>query len=249
MNSARIRWLWVLVFCLTLPAGVIISTHLARRSFERVKLRGQTIRVKGYAERDIVSDLARWRAGIVVRDEELASGYRKLESQRAELLQLLASNGFPSEQVGIAPVSISNLYERTKEGDRTDKVIGHRLTQYFAISSEDVASVARVARTSSDLIRSGIHLDADSPEYLYTKLESLKLEMLNEASANARERANQLVSHTAPALGPLRSASQGVFQITPRFSTEVSNYGINDTSSMEKTIKAVVTMEYALPEE
>jgi len=248
MTGSKIRWLWVLVFCLTLPAGVVLSTHLARSSFEKVKLRGQTITVKGYAERNIVSDLARWRVGITVRNTDLAAGYKILESQRAELMQNLDANGFPADKVGVAPVSISNLYERTAEGERTDTVIGYVLSQSFAVSSENVERVAQAARASSDLIRSGIQLEAESPEYLYTKLEGLKLEMLNEASANARQRAEQLVGPSAAGLGPLRSASQGVFQITPRFSTDVSDYGVNDTSSIQKTIKAVVTMEYALPE-
>jgi hypothetical protein len=246
MTSAKVRWLWVLVFCLTLPTAVVLSTNLARRSFERVKLRGQTITVKGYAERSITSDLARWQVGITVRDDDLASGYRTLEAQRAQLTEFLAANGFPAETVGVSPVDISNIYARNEKGERTDQVTGYVLGQDFGVSSPDVGRIAAVAQGASDLIRSGIRLNARSPEYLYTKLDELKLQMLNEASANARERAEQLVSHSTSTLGPLRSASQGVFQITPAFSTDVSDYGVNDTSSIQKAIKAVVTMEYAL---
>jgi hypothetical protein len=46
--------------------------------------------------------------------------------------------------------------------------------------------------------------------------------------------------------GPLRYARQGVFQVTPANSAEVSDYGRNDTTSREKSIKAVATIRYAI---
>lgn len=36
------------------------------------------------------------------------------------------------------------------------------------------------------------------------------------------------------------------FQITPVYSTEVSGYGVLDTSSVEKSIKAIVDAEFAV---
>jgi uncharacterized protein len=70
--------------------------------------------------------------------------------------------------------------------------------------------------------------------------------MLSEAAGNARERARRMVEGTGSRLGPVRSATQGVFQITPAFSTEVSDGGENDTTSIGKLIKAVVTVEFAI---
>ena len=70
--------------------------------------------------------------------------------------------------------------------------------------------------------------------------------MLERATANARERVEKLLSASHAHVGELRSASQGVFQITPAYSTDVSDYGINDTTTIDKSIKAVVTIEYAI---
>ena len=42
-----------------------------------------------------------------------------------------------------------------------------------------------------------------------------------------------------------RSASDGVYQVTPRDSTDVSDYGINDTSTRDKDVTAVVTATFA----
>jgi hypothetical protein len=72
------------------------------------------------------------------------------------------------------------------------------------------------------------------------------MELLAEASANACERASRLAGPSRAKLGPMRSASQGVFQVTPVHSNQVSDYGENDTSSRVKIMRAVVTMGYGL---
>src|SRR4029077_8073817 len=96
------------------------------------------------------------------------------------------------------------------------------------------------------LIQDGIAFTSNAPEYYFTKLDDLKIQMLGQATKDARERAEQLAVNSRSKVGALRSASQGVFQITPPFSTEVSNTGQSDTTSIDKSIKALVTVEYAI---
>jgi hypothetical protein len=47
-------------------------------------------------------------------------------------------------------------------------------------------------------------------------------------------------------IGSVRSARMGVLQITPADSNEVSDTGMNDTSSLEKDITAVVNVGFAV---
>ncbi|MCE9590980.1 MAG: SIMPL domain-containing protein [Planctomycetes bacterium] len=246
MSNARVNFFLLVVFGLTLPVSVVVSTNLARRSFEKVRLRDQTITVKGFAERPITSDLAKWGTAISARKPELTAAYADLEKGRARLLEYLAGHGFKKEDVWAAPVSIMQQFVRDKDGRMTNTIEFYAVRQYFTITTKDVSLVAKVASGSADLIREGIELEGESPSYLYTKLDEAKLEMIAEAVANARARAESLVKGSGSRLGPLRSASQGVFQITPAHSTDVSGSGVNDTSSVDKVIKAVVTQEYAL---
>ncbi|HOG24446.1 MAG TPA: SIMPL domain-containing protein, partial [Candidatus Omnitrophota bacterium] len=44
----------------------------------------------------------------------------------------------------------------------------------------------------------------------------------------------------------MRSARMGVFQITPVNSTSVSDWGENDTSSVEKKVTAVVNASFSI---
>lgn len=244
MSTARINLFWLIIFTLTLPIAVVLSTNLARKSFERVKMDGQTVTVKGYAELPITSDHAEWSTRIVERDADLTKAYTNLENKRERLLDYLNQHGFPTSQVTLGPVDISELRTRDAKGNYTNNIEYFVLRQRFSIASNDVQRIAGAARGAGDLIRDGINLDSSSPSYLYTKLDEKKLEMLEQATANARERAQLLVGGSGTTLGPMRSASQGVFQITSAFSNEVSSGGYNDTSSLEKVVKAVVTVEY-----
>ncbi|MCC6578797.1 MAG: SIMPL domain-containing protein [Phycisphaeraceae bacterium] len=247
MSTSRFhQWFWLIVVGLTLPVSVVLSTNLARRSFEKVKLRDQTITVKGYAERKIQSDRASWSLSIVAREAELVPAYSELETGRDAVFAFLREHGFKPEDLPLSPVDITVLHPLDKEGNALNAIEGYVLRQQLSLTSEDVDKVARTARDASDLIRQNVELESESPQFICSRLNDLKLEMLGEATANARQRAELLVSHSHSRLGALRGASQGVFQITPAYSSEVSDSGINDQSTVSKAIKAVVTVEYAI---
>ncbi len=96
------------------------------------------------------------------------------------------------------------------------------------------------------LLERGIGVSAGSLQYVSTELTEAKLDALAAATEDARRRAEILVKGLGGKLGPMRSTSLGVYQITPRDSTDVSDYGINDTSSREKDVNAVVTATFAV---
>ena len=134
----------------------------------------------------------------------------------------------------------------TEQGVSTHTIEGYVLTQAVGLDSEDVALVNRISKESTALIRDGIAFESSDPDYYYTKLDGLKIEMLGLAAEDARARAEQLAAKSGARLGVLRNASQGVFQITPAYSTATSGYGMYDTSTIVKAIKSVVTVEYAI---
>jgi uncharacterized protein len=245
-GSKRLSVLWLVIFGLTLPLSVIVSTNLARRSFEKVVIRRQTISVKGYAQRPITSDRATWSTRVTARAPDMVAAYANLEKSRDQLLAFLRQHGFEGDAVGLSEVNIAAQYRPDENGHRTNQIEMYVVQQDFGLGSSDVTLIAKVAREASALIRQGVELQSQPPQYQYTKLEEIKLQMLGEATGNGRQRAEQLVNHSNSRLGPLRSASQGVFQITPLFSTETSGEGINDTSTIDKMIKAVVTLEYGI---
>jgi hypothetical protein len=246
MSGSKLVFIWLVIFGITLPLSVVLSTQLARRSFEKVQIRGQTITVKGYAERPIKSDFALWAASIDTRNADLVAAYKKLDADRAKVLAYLASKGFKGDGVQQFEVSILKRMKRDEKGNLTNAIEFYELSQRVQIYSNDVLQLSTVARDSAGLIQDGVELAAEPPRYFYTKLDDMKLTMLAEASQNARDRAEKLITGGSSTVGELKSASQGVFQITPPLTTETSGSGENDTSSIDKVIKAVVTCEYEI---
>ena len=72
------------------------------------------------------------------------------------------------------------------------------------------------------------------------------MEMLAEATRDARTRAEQIAQQGGRQLGPLDTAEMGVIQIAPIYSGQTSWEGMNDTTALEKTITAVVSATFAL---
>lgn len=246
ISSSYMNLVWLVGFALTLPAAVVISTQLARRSFEKVRIRDQVINVKGYAEQRIRSDQAMWSATLTTRGKTLPEAYEKLEASRERFMKFFEEHAFTRDRVGQSSVSINTFFVRDEKGNQTTEVAEHSLSQRFSVQTEAIERVEAVARDAGALIGEGMELEGYSPVYLYTKLDDLKLALLEAAAKNGRERAERLVEASSGRLGKLRSASQGVFQITPPGSTEVSSVGQNDTSSLEKVVKAVVSLEFGI---
>ena len=71
-------------------------------------------------------------------------------------------------------------------------------------------------------------------------------EVSRQATENAKKRAESMAKASGNKIGSIRSARMGVFQITPVNSFDVSDYGMNDTTSLEKKVNAVVNVEFAI---
>jgi hypothetical protein len=236
----------LLLLGLALAAGLVIAAAVVGSSLERIKLAGDKITVKGYAEEKVVSDAGTWRATVTVRAGDLQSGYRELEADSARVLQLLASVAGESAAVTATPVNARPQYEIGPGGVQTGRVAGYELDRNFELSSGDVALIGKVAAQASTLISDGVNVNSWPPQYFYNDLNAVKVRLIGAATRDAQQRAEQFAAGSGVTVGALRSASQGVFQITRPNSTETADYGSYDTSTVEKIVKAVVTVEYAV---
>ena len=112
--------------------------------------------------------------------------------------------------------------------------------------STNVGEISQIAREATELINQGILIESTAPKYYYTKIGDLKVEMLGEAAKDAKDRAEKIASSTGNSIGSIRSAKMGVLQITAADSTDVSDYGVYDTSTIEKDMTAVVNVSFAV---
>ncbi len=236
----------LLMLGLTLALGIIISSLVVTGTLKEIKTSDQTITVKGYAEKSIISDLAIWSGTVTVRSTDLVDAYSKLERDMGKFNQYLKSKGIKPDKIQNTAVQTSKVFKMTDDGKYTNYIIGYELYQDVNISSDDVFLIQQISNEATSLIKDGIEINSNMPQYFYTKLNDLKIKMLGEAAKDAKARADQLGENTGSKVGSLKYASQGVFQITSENSTTVSDWGEYDVSSIKKTIKAVVTVNFSI---
>ena len=106
--------------------------------------------------------------------------------------------------------------------------------------------ISQIAREATELINQGILIESNAPRFYYTAIGDLKIEMLGEAAKDAKERALRIAESTGDSIGSVRSAKMGVMQITAADSTDVSDYVVYDTSTIEKDMTAVVNVSFAI---
>ncbi len=229
-----------------LAITIFACTLVVTGAIKDIKFGQGTLYVKGCAEKEIKSDFATWHGSISATDDTKIGAYDKLEGNLNTLRRYLENAGVPLDQVELSPIYVSENYKINDKGKTTNIIESYTLRQEFSMATANISLIAKVSQDITSLIKEGLSIYSGSPQYLYLKIDELKIAMLGEAAKDAYQRATELVSKSHARVGTLRSAQQGVFQITPAYSTSVSDYGEYDTSSIAKRIKAVVTMEYAI---
>jgi hypothetical protein len=231
---------------LALAVGLVMSSIIFGWFYSKTKRGDEAITVTGSAKKRITSDLVLWNAGVSAQGPALADAYKQLSDSIPRIKQYLLSKGIPEDQMTVSAITTTPQKRADTNGNETSEIIGYTLLQQIEVRSNDVAKVAQVAREATELINQGILIESKPPQYYYTQIGDLKVEMLGEAAKDAKERAEKIASSTGNSIGAVRSARMGVLQITAADSTDVSDYGVYDTSTIEKDMTAVVNISFAV---
>lgn len=229
-----------------LAIGLIISSLILGWSYKNSKKGDEAITVTGSAKKRITSDLVLWSAGVSSQAPQLADAYKQLSNDIPKIKQYLLSKGIPEDQMTVSSISTTTIKRMDTEGGETSEITGYSLSQQIEVRSTDVQKIAAVSRVATELINQGILIESAAPRYYYTKIGDLKIEMLGEAAKDAKERAERIASSTGNSIGSVKSAKMGVLQITAADSTDVSDYGVFDTTTIEKDMTAVVNVSFAV---
>ncbi len=242
---------------LLISLGLIASTIIGSQTYFTVKSFDNSITVTGSAERTVTSDRAKWTAGFSRSTgiEDFKAGNDGMQKDLTTVKQLFKDRGIADSDVTVQAPSVTPVcegqgslgYDKLGQNCGSNKTVGYTIQQTVIVESNEVDKVTKLSQEASGaLSNSGIMFTTGSLEYYFSKLDDLKLEMLGEATNNAQARAQKILDATHTKLGGLQNAGMGVFQVTPVNSTEVSDYGTYDTSSIDKKITAIVHASFKL---
>lgn len=230
----------------TLAIGLVLSSIVLGWSYTRVKKGDEAVTVTGSARKRIKSDLVVWNAGVSSQAAKLSDAYSRLAADVPRIKEYLKAKGIAENQMTVSAIASTTQYGRDENGNQTAEITGYSLSQQIEVRSGDVDRIAQIAREATELINQNILLESSAPQYSYTKIGDLKIEMLGEAARDAKTRAERIAASTGNKIGTVRSARMGVMQITAADSTDVSDSGISDTSSIDKDMTAVVNISFAV---
>jgi hypothetical protein len=245
MNPPRSH-LFGLLAGLFLAAGIAFASLTVASAWTRIA-ENNVINVTGSARKHVRSDLVIWRASFSVDAPTLLEAQQQLRAAHAKVATFFAARAFPNFVA--SPVQIRELVarQRNDEDDTITNVrVGYRLSHAIEVRSEDVERLPRLAADSSELLEQGVAFESGGFEFIYTKAGEAKVEMMAEATRDARQRADQIAANGGSQVRALRAAKMGVVQINPLYSTATSWEGNNDTSSVDKTIIATITAAFAM---
>lgn len=234
------------VVAVILALGLVVASYVVTGGIVSVKGEQKIITVTGSAKKQFKSDLIVWRGTFSSQSVQLTEAFSVLKNSMKKVKDYLSGKGIAEGDMVFSSISTNTNYVLSPNGMMTSQVESYRLYQTVEIKSAEVDKITAISREATELINSGVEFQSNPPEYFYTKIADLKIDMIGLATKDSKSRAEQIASSTGSKVGSLRSAKMGVFQITPLYSTMISDYGVNDTSSLEKEITAVMTCDFEI---
>ncbi|HMI98491.1 MAG TPA: SIMPL domain-containing protein [Gaiellaceae bacterium] len=228
---------------LAIGVAVVLMAHIFGDTVRDVRHSRDTVQVTGSAKKPITANLVRWTLTVNAEAPTAPPAVRRLLRESAAVRSFLRKGRIEGTAISSSVVTSEKVVERlSKTRTRTY----YRADQQLEVSTRDIDAVESVSPGIAGLIADGIDVSARPLAYLSTELTQAKLDALDAATQDARKRAEVLVHGLGGKLGRMRASSLGVYQVTPRDSTDVSDYGISDTSSREKDVNAVVSATFAV---
>jgi hypothetical protein len=210
--------------------------------FYRSRARDNTVKVIGAATKRYESDVVKWRitVGHSVGLNDTRIGYTETRNDFQTLMAQLKSSGIKEQEITVQPINRSNVY------DNSGRVAGESFSQSVYVISTDLATIEKLALNPDTLYSKGVALQSSNLEYYFSKLPDIKKELLADATMDAKRRAEEIAKNAGARIGRVESARAGIFQITEPYSTEVTDYGIYNTSTRQKDVTVTVTCSFTL---
>lgn len=199
----------------------------------------RTVTVKGLSEREYKADIVIWPIQFTEASNDLEKLYSSIEVSTSKIKAFLEKNGISSTEISFSSPSITDKSAQ-QYGGNAKAEFRYTALQNVTVYSKNIKGVQAVMSKLSELGKQGIVFTGgdyqSQTEYIFTRLNEVKPEMIEEATRKAREVAQKFAADSESTLGKIKKAYQGQFSINPR---DKNNPHI-------KRVRVVSTVEYYL---
>lgn len=225
-----------------LALGIVVSVLIGGLFFYKIRTFDNTLSVVGSTRQKVTSDSGKLTIQLqrVSPQTTLSSGYASMASDLKKVTTFLTGKNINASSMVVSPVSSYELYDQNKS------IKDYQLSQTIEVSSNDVYMLDALAKEVPNLTTDGLLVNVLSLEFYYSELPTLRVNLLENAIADAKARAEKLALSTGSKVGKLKSAGTGVVQVLSVNSVDISDYGTYDTSKIEKEVVLTVKATFVV---
>jgi hypothetical protein len=233
---------------LLIVLGIIISSLIFAHAYKYKFRSTETLVVTGLAEKDFTSDEIVWKGSFTRTGMDLKDAYASLKADETEIRRYLTAQQIPDSAIIFSSVDVQKNFETRYDNEGRvagSSFSGYTLTGEVTVNSRSIALVETISRQVTELLQKGIEFSSRKPDYYYSRLNELKIDLLAKAAQDAKLRAETIAKNSGVGLGNMKKANMGVFQITGKNNNEEYSYGGSfNTTSKEKTASITLRVEY-----
>lgn len=234
-DDRRTLALPLVLVALLVALGLAVAGWFTSQGMARLKTQDRYVTVKGSAERIVEADLLVWPLPHSVGGNDLAEVQRHLDANTAAIRDFFLQAGFKADDIVASPPRLEDRWAYAYGENRPPE--RYRYSNTVSLRTNGVDKALAALRRSGELVGRGVMIgEGSQPDFDYTKLNDIKPALIAEATANARDSAEQFAKDSHSRLGGIRSANQGVVTISDR----------DQSSPQVKKVRVVTTVEYFL---
>ncbi|HWU24669.1 MAG TPA: SIMPL domain-containing protein [Candidatus Paceibacterota bacterium] len=219
-----------------LGIALIVCTLIAAGVASHLKSLNDTLSVTGSAQSEVQADSVKWSFQIsrTVGLDGIGTGNTGVSNDLSAVRAFLKSHQVPDSEITVDPVMTNQTYGNNGTPN------GYTLSRTIIINSKRVADIGALAQDLSPLSNQGIVVQANAPEYYYSKLSDIRVTLLRDAVKDAKTRADAIAVEGGQHVGRMQSSSSGIVQVLAPNSVNIDDYGQYDTSSVTKEVMVTV---------
>ncbi len=198
--------------------GIVILGLCIKAGIDNFSNRDRVVTVRGLCEKEVNANVVTWPIVTKEMGNELPAIYNRIQASNNTILDFLHANGITDAEISVNAPDVSDV--QANAYNQREQLYRYIVTNVIVVKSEKVDKVNELIKKQTELLKQGIAIVAGDYSYPitydYTELNSIKPEMIAEATRNARQAADKFAEDSESDLGKIKTASQGQFSIENR---------------------------------
>ncbi|WP_271405367.1 SIMPL domain-containing protein [Tenacibaculum soleae] len=222
-----------------LAMALVFAGYFIGNSHWKALKNNRKVTVKGLAKKEVNANLAVWPMVITLTNNSLGDLKTNLDNQKKAVKNFFLSKGFSDNEITIGNTNITDA-QADLYGNNRQKNFRYLAKTEVTLRTSDLKKIKEAQKEVINLAAKGVIINSKNTwrpiEFIFTDLNTIKPQMIEEATKKAKEVAEKFAKDSNSSVGKIKNAQQGLFTINDR---DVNTPDI-------KIVRVVTTVTYFL---